>query len=94
MTHMKLMTHMTPVTPVTPMTHMTHMTLMTLVTLMKLMTLITLMTLMTLIRSFLVELNLTASELPHPPADLVPVDTCKPLFEWGSGEMNWFPPAV
>ena len=40
-------------------------------------------------------INLTADKVPkHPSADLVPVDQCKPLFEWGSGEMNWFPPMV
>ena len=45
--------------------------------------------------SFLTALNLTADNVPaHPQADLVPVDQCKPLFEWGSGEMNWFPPAA
>ena len=41
--------------------------------------------------AFMTALNLTADKLPHPPGDLVPVDQCKPLFEWGSGEMNWFP---
>ena len=42
--------------------------------------------------AFLTALNLTAAQIPpHPSGDLVPVDQCKPLFEWGSGEMNWFP---
>ena len=44
--------------------------------------------------SFITSMNLSASAIPHPSADLVPVDECKPLFEWGSGEMNWFPPAA
>ena len=43
--------------------------------------------------AFITALNLTADTMPHHPSgDLVPVDQCKPLFEWGSGEMNWFPP--
>ena len=42
--------------------------------------------------AFITALNLTADRiLPHPSGDLVPVDQCKPLFEWGSGTMNWFP---
>ena len=42
--------------------------------------------------AFLTALNLTAAQIPpHPSGDLVPVDQCKPLFELGSGEMNWFP---
>ena len=39
--------------------------------------------------AFTTALNLSASQLPHPSGDLVPVDECKPLFEWGTGEMNW-----
>ena len=27
----------------------------------------------------------------HPKTDLMTIDQCKPLFEWGSGKMNWFP---
>ena len=42
--------------------------------------------------SFITALNLTASQLSHPKVDQVPVDDCKPLFDWKSGEMNWFPP--
>lgn len=43
--------------------------------------------------AFVTSMNLTADRLPpHPPGDLVPVDQCKPLFEWTTGEMNWFPP--
>lgn len=43
--------------------------------------------------SFVTALNTTGQlQMSHPSADLVPVDQCKPLFEWGSGEMNWFPP--
>ena len=42
--------------------------------------------------AFITALNLTAAQMPpHPAGDLVPVDQCRPLFEWGSGEMNWFP---
>lgn len=45
--------------------------------------------------AFITALNLTAAEMPpHPAGDLVPVDQCKPLFEWGTGEMNWFPPSA
>ena len=40
--------------------------------------------------AFITALNIT-TPLPHPAGDLVPVDTCKPLFEWGTGEMNWLP---
>ena len=40
--------------------------------------------------AFLTALNITTPPA-HPSGDLVPVDQCKPLFEWGSGEMNWFP---
>ena len=44
--------------------------------------------------AFITALNLTADQIPaHPGGDLVPVDECKPLFEWGTGEMNWFPSA-
>ena len=41
--------------------------------------------------AFLTALNISANALPHPSADLVPVDQCKPLFEWGGDVMNWFP---
>ena len=46
--------------------------------------------------AFLAALNRTAADMagPHPSGDLVPVDECRPLFEWNSGEMNWFPPSV
>lgn len=43
--------------------------------------------------AFITAMNLTAAQLPHPTADLVPVDQCQPLFDWTSGEMNWFPTA-
>ena len=42
--------------------------------------------------AFMSSLNRSVTQMPHPRADLVPVDECKPLFEWGSGDMNWFPP--
>ena len=41
--------------------------------------------------AFTTAMNLSSAQLPHPAADLVPVDECKPLFEWGTGKMNWFP---
>lgn len=41
--------------------------------------------------SFLNALNKSSLELPHPKADMMTVDECKPLFEWGTGKMNWFP---
>jgi len=41
--------------------------------------------------SFLVQLGVDISAQEHPKTDLMTVDECKPLFEWGSGKMNWFP---
>jgi len=41
--------------------------------------------------SFLMQLNISIDSLKHPGQDLMTVDECKPLFEWGSGKMNWFP---
>lgn len=41
--------------------------------------------------SFLNALNKSSLELPHPQADMMTIDECKPLFEWGTGKMNWFP---
>eukprot|EP00931_Biecheleriopsis_adriatica_P084158 TRINITY_DN5789_c0_g1_i4.p1 TRINITY_DN5789_c0_g1~~TRINITY_DN5789_c0_g1_i4.p1 ORF type:complete len:255 (+),score=54.41 TRINITY_DN5789_c0_g1_i4:64-828(+) len=41
--------------------------------------------------SFLMQLNVSIDSLKHPTKDLMTVDECKPLFEWGSGKMNWFP---
>jgi len=32
---------------------------------------------------------LNRSMIPHPDHDLIPTDDCKPLFNWGSGTMNW-----
>eukprot|EP00441_Pelagodinium_beii_P030993 CAMPEP_0197708776 /NCGR_PEP_ID=MMETSP1338-20131121/128122_1 /TAXON_ID=43686 ORGANISM="Pelagodinium beii, Strain RCC1491" /NCGR_SAMPLE_ID=MMETSP1338 /ASSEMBLY_ACC=CAM_ASM_000754 /LENGTH=616 /DNA_ID=CAMNT_0043292707 /DNA_START=33 /DNA_END=1883 /DNA_ORIENTATION=+ len=40
--------------------------------------------------SFLVQLNVSIDSLKHPTQDLMNIDECKPLFEWG-GKMNWFP---
>jgi len=41
--------------------------------------------------SFLVGLGISIDSLPHSARDLMTIDQCKPLFEWGSGKMNWFP---
>lgn len=41
--------------------------------------------------SYLTALKLDINSLPHPTQDLMTIDTCKPLFEWGTGRMNWFP---
>ena len=39
-------------------------------------------------------MGLNASQMPaHPSGDLVPVDQCKPLFEWETGKLSWFPSA-
>jgi hypothetical protein len=43
--------------------------------------------------SYLNAMNFSSKKFPHPPADLMTMDTCKPLFEWGTGKMNWFPKA-
>merc|ERR1712048_455926 len=41
--------------------------------------------------SFLAQLNVSIDHQAHPQTDLMTIDECKPLFEWGSGKMNWFP---
>merc|ERR1712086_67154 len=41
--------------------------------------------------SFLVQLGLHIDALKHPKTDMMIIDQCKPLFEWGSGKMNWLP---
>jgi len=43
--------------------------------------------------SFLVAMDLDIDKLPHPATDLMTIDDCKPLFEWETGLMNWFPSA-
>jgi hypothetical protein len=43
--------------------------------------------------SFLVAMDLDIDKLPHPATDLMTIDDCKPLFEWETGYMNWFPTA-
>jgi hypothetical protein len=37
--------------------------------------------------SFFTVLN--RSMVPHPADDLIPTEDCTPLFDWGSGKMNW-----
>jgi len=32
---------------------------------------------------------LNRSMVPHPDHDLIPTEDCTPLFDWGSGKMNW-----
>jgi len=41
--------------------------------------------------SFLAQLNVSIDAQAHPQTDLMTIDECKPLFEWGTGKMNWFP---
>mmetsp|Transcript_82477 Transcript_82477/g.146153 ORF Transcript_82477/g.146153 Transcript_82477/m.146153 type:complete len:244 (+) Transcript_82477:68-799(+) len=41
--------------------------------------------------SFMVQLGLPIDQQKHPHSDLMNIDQCKPLFEWGSGKMNWLP---
>jgi hypothetical protein len=41
--------------------------------------------------SFLVQLNVSIDSQAHPQRDTMHLDQCKPLFEWGTGKMNWFP---
>merc|ERR1711907_135299 len=41
--------------------------------------------------SFLVQMGVDIAKQDHPENDLMSIDQCKPLFEWGSGKMNWFP---
>jgi len=43
--------------------------------------------------SFLVAMDLSIDKLPHPATDMMTIDDCKPLFEWETGYMNWFPSA-
>lgn len=44
--------------------------------------------------SFLNALNKSSIEFPHPKVDMMTIDECKPLFEWGTGKMNWFPKKI
>lgn len=44
--------------------------------------------------SFLNAINKSSTELAHPETDMMEIDECKPLFEWGTGKMNWFPTKV
>lgn len=44
--------------------------------------------------SFLNAMNKSSLAYPHPKTDLMTVDECKPLFEWGTGKMNWFPKKI
>jgi hypothetical protein len=37
--------------------------------------------------SFFTVLN--RSMVPHPDHDLIPTEDCTPLFDWGTGKMNW-----
>ena len=41
--------------------------------------------------SFLTAMDLKIDDLPHPAYDMMTLDDCKPLFEWGGDVMNWFP---
>merc|ERR1712054_225541 len=41
--------------------------------------------------SFMLQLGIDIASQPHPKTDLMSIDECKPLFEWGSGKMNWLP---
>jgi len=41
--------------------------------------------------SMFVQLGFPMDRQKHPATDVVPIDQCKPLFEWGSGKMNWWP---
>lgn len=41
--------------------------------------------------SFMTQLGLNLDFQKHPTTDLMNIDQCQPLFEWGTGKMNWFP---
>lgn len=41
--------------------------------------------------SFFVQMGLNMESLSHPTQDLMTLNDCKPLFEFGSGRMNWLP---
>jgi hypothetical protein len=43
--------------------------------------------------SFLTAMDLKIDDLPHPAYDMMTLDDCKPLFEWKTGYMHWFPTA-